>query len=83
MMNWRENKTVKKWISVISYVCLAVYLGLGLLEAVAVVVAPKPIVIALLGVVFLGRGLVQTGKEKIWGYSLAAGWFLIALLYCF
>ena len=82
-MKWNEKPVARKALAVICYICVAGYLLLTLLKALSILAAPEASVHALLGVAFLCKGLTQTGKEKIWSFALAAGWFLVALLYCF
>lgn len=82
-MKWLENTSVRKILAIIGYTCIAAYFVLTLLEACSVPTLPKAAANALMGVAFLCQGLTQEGKKKIWGYSLAAGWFLVAVMHCF
>lgn len=82
-MKWLENSSVRKAIAIIGYLCMAVYFVLMLLEACAVLSVPKTAAYTLMGLAFLSQGLTQDGKKKVWGYSLAAGWFIVAVMYCF
>ena len=82
-MKWNEKPVARKALAVICYICVAGYLLLTLLKSLSILAAPEAPVHALLGAAFLCKGLTQTGKEKIWSFALAAGWFLVALLYCF
>lgn len=82
-MKWFANAPVRKILAIIGYTCIAAYFVLTLLEACSIPTLPKAAANALMGVAFLCQGLTQEGKKKIWGYSLAAGWFIVAVMYCF
>lgn len=82
-MKWFANAPVRKILAIIGYTCIAAYFVLTLLEACSIPTLPKAATHALMGVAFLCQGLTQEGKKKIWGYSLAAGWFIVAVMYCF
>lgn len=82
-MKWNETPIARKVLAVISYICIAGYFLLKLLEALSIPAAPEAALHTLLGTAFLCQGLTRTGNKKVWGYVLAAGWFLVALLYCF
>ena len=82
-MKWNEKPVARKALAVIGYICVAGYLLLTLLKALSILAAPEAPVHALLGTAFLCQGLTRTGNKKVWGYVLSAGWFLVALLYCF
>lgn len=83
-MKRTENIFIRKAFPVIGYICAAASLILSVLEIWDVNLAPKPVAYALFGVFFLSQSFTQENrKKKIWGYCLAAGWFLVALIHCF
>ena len=83
-VKWNENAFARKTISVVGYISIAAYLILSALELFDIQSVHKAVAHVLLGVFFLSQGLtVENGKRKIWGYTLAAGWFLLSVMYCF
>lgn len=82
-MKWNERAITRKVLTVVGLICVLAYFVLTLLEACNISIVPTPVPYGLMGAAFLCQGLTQAGKKKIWGYSLAAGWFLVAVLYCF
>lgn len=83
-MKWNESGLAGKVIAIIGYVSMTAFLILTLLHQLAMLSVHKAVVHALMGVFFLSQGLTEKSrKEKIWKFTLAAGWFLISVLYCF
>lgn len=83
-MKWNERGLTDKAMVIIGYVSITAFLALTLLHQLAVLSVHKAVSHALMGVFFLSHGLVEENrKEKIWKLVLAAGWFLVAALYCF
>lgn len=83
-MKWNERAFARKALPVIGCICIASYLILAALELFDVQSVHKAVAHALLGMFFLSQSLIQESrKKKIWGYSLAAGWFLLSVMYCF
>ena len=83
-MKWNENDFVRKTMSVVAYVCIVVALILCFLEACDIQPIPETVTCALISVFFLCAGLkAYKRKKKTLGYALAAGWFVLSLMYCF
>ena len=83
-MKWNENAIAWKTISVVGYISIAVYLILSVLELFDIQSIHKAVAHVLLGVFFLSQSLIaENRKKKIWGYTLAAGWFVLSVMYCF
>ena len=83
-MKWNENAFVRKVIAIAGYVSIAAYLILSALELLDIQNVPKAAAHALMGVFFLSQSLIaENRKKKTWGYILAAGWFVLSVMYCF
>lgn len=68
----------------VGYISIAAYLILSALELLDIQSMHKAVAHVLLCVFFLSQGLTaENRKKKIWGYTLAAGWFLLSAMYCF
>lgn len=83
-MKWNENAFARKTISVVGYISIAVYLMLSALELFDIQSIYKAVAHVLLGVFFMSQSLIaENRKKKIWGYTLAVGWFILSVMYCF
>ena len=83
-MKWNENAFARKIISVIGYISIAAYLILSALELFDIQSVHKAVAHVLMGVFFLSQSLIaENRKKKIWGYTLAAGWVVLSVMYCF
>ena len=83
-MKWNENTFVRKTISVVGYVCIIAALILCFLEACDIQPIPETVTCSLISVFFLCAGLkADKRKKRTLGYALAAGWFVLSLMYCF
>ena len=83
-MKRNENAFVQKAISVVGYISIAAYLILSALELFDIQSVHKAVAHVLLGLFFLSQSLVAGNrKKKIWGYVLAAGWFVLSVMSCF
>ncbi|MBQ8621029.1 MAG: hypothetical protein IJ422_01815 [Oscillospiraceae bacterium] len=82
-MKWNENAFVRKTISVVGYVCIVVALILCFLEACDIQPIPEAVICSLISVFFLCAGLkADNRKKRILAYALAAGWFVLSVMYC-
>ena len=83
-MKRNENTFAQKTISVIGYVCIIAALILCFLESCDIQPIPESVTSALFAVFFLCAGLnADNRKKRSLGYALAAGWFLLSVMYCF
>lgn len=83
-MQWNDSAFARKTISVVGYISIAAYLILSALELFNIQSVHKAVAHILLGVFFLSQSLIaESRKKKIWGYTLAAGWFVLFVMYCF
>ena len=84
VVKWNENDFVRKTISVVGYVCIVVALILCFLESCDIQPIPETVTCALISAFFLCASLkADNRKKRTLGYVLAAGWFVLSVMYCF